>query len=82
MESAELNRKLDAIMDMATRTSQDVTWIKAGMETGARRMDTQDTKIGELNGRMSRMQGSTVTLSTIASAIFGGIIAYFVKAHT
>jgi hypothetical protein len=45
MESAELNRKLDAIMDMATRTSQDVTWIKAGMETGARRMDTQDTKI-------------------------------------
>lgn len=81
-EAAELNRKLDAIIDMATRTSQDVTWIKDGMERGTERMDSQAKDIADLNGRVSRMQGSSSTFGAVAGAIFGGLIAYFTRAHT
>src|SRR4051812_49511587 len=82
METAELNRKIDALIDMATRTSQDVSWIKEGMERGTERMDSLAKDHADLNTRVSRMQGSAGTFGGGRGGLFCGVDAFFVNADT
>jgi hypothetical protein len=79
---AEISRKLDALQDMATRTSQDVNWIKSGMVRGEARMDGQDTQLRDLSGRMNRQAGSASVYGGFAGAVFAGFVAYFTRVHT
>jgi len=66
---AEIRNVLDSIRDVATRTSQDVAWIKGGMEKSGARMDEHEKRIGRVENRQHWYSG--------AGAVLGALAGYF-----
>jgi len=62
---AEIRHALDSIRDAVTRTSQDVGWIKDGMEKSATRLDGHEERIGKLENRQHWYSGLSAAIGAL-----------------
>ena len=74
---AEIRRELLAIRDTTARTAQDVSWIKAGMERGAERMDGHDKALAKLHNGQHRSAGYGAGIGSAIGIVIGALGAKF-----
>jgi len=70
-EMQELRRTLASVLDVSTRTSQDVTWIKDGMKAGTDRVEKLERRAGRIESRQHWYSG--------AGAVLGAALTAFVS---
>lgn len=71
----------DLMVAIARMEERQIAALSRG-ERMEKLLDTQATQLTDLNTRVSRLQGSAGVFGSVAGAVFGGIVSFFVKAHS